>query len=73
MRFMCPFCLAEGSTPASIKHHVDCPYLVAGFDLSLPGSTAILIGLTWAALIGFSVIFVVLASVLHRRNLMKGL
>jgi len=48
-------------------------YLVAGFDLSLLGSTAIPIGLTWAALIGFSVVFVVLASVLHRRNLMKGL
>ena len=48
-------------------------YLVAGFDLSLLGSTAIPIGLTWAALIGFSVVFVALASVLHRRNLMKGL
>ncbi|MGZ8886144.1 MAG: ABC transporter permease, partial [Halobacteriota archaeon] len=48
-------------------------YLVAGFDLSLLGSAAIPIGLTWAALIGFSVVFVVLASVLHRRNLMKGL
>jgi ABC-type multidrug transport system permease subunit len=48
-------------------------YLVAGFDLSLLGSTAIPIGLTWAALIGFSIVFVVLASVLHRRNLMKGL
>ena len=43
MRYVCPFCLDEGSTPASIKHHVDCPYLVAGFDLSLFGSTAILI------------------------------
>ena len=55
---------------------VYCPpitYLVAGFDLSLLGSTAIPIGLTWAALIGFSIVFVVLASVLHRRNLMKGL
>jgi ABC-2 type transport system permease protein len=48
-------------------------YLVAGFDLSLLGSTAIPIVLTWAALIGFSAIFVALASVLHRRNLMKGL
>ncbi|MGZ8889588.1 MAG: ABC transporter permease, partial [Halobacteriota archaeon] len=48
-------------------------YLVAGFDLSLLGSAAIPIGLMWAALIGFSVVFVVLASVLHRRNLMKGL
>lgn len=48
-------------------------YLVAGFDLSLLDSTATPIGLTWAALIGFSVVFVALASVLHRRNLMKGL
>lgn len=48
-------------------------YLVAGFDLSLLGSTAIPLALTWAALIGFSVVFVLLASVLHRRNLMKGL
>ena len=48
-------------------------YLVAGFDLSLLGSTAIPIGLTWAVIIGFSVVFVALASVLRRRNLMKGL
>ena len=48
-------------------------YLVAGFDLSLLGSTAIPIVLTWAALIGFSIIFVALASVLHWRNLVKGL
>jgi hypothetical protein len=73
MRYVCPFCLDEGSTPASIKHHVDCPYLVAGFDLSLFGSTAILIVFAGAALIGLSVVFVALASVLRRRNLMKGL
>ncbi len=48
-------------------------YLVAGFDLSLLGRTAIPIVLTWAALIGFSIVFVALAGVLHRRNLMKGL
>jgi ABC-2 type transport system permease protein len=48
-------------------------YLVAGFDLSLLGSSAIPLALTWAALIGFSVVFVALARVLHRRNLMKGL
>jgi ABC-type multidrug transport system permease subunit len=48
-------------------------YLVAGFDLVLSSTAAIPIGLTWVALIAFSVVFVVLASVLHRRNLMKGL
>ena len=25
--YMCPVCLEEGSTPASVKHHADCPYL----------------------------------------------
>jgi hypothetical protein len=47
--------------------------VVAGFDLSLLGNTAVPLALTWTALIGFSVGFVVLASVLHRRNLVKGL
>jgi len=27
MKYMCPICLVEGSAPASVKHHVDCPYL----------------------------------------------
>lgn len=27
MRFACPVCLAEGSKPMSVTHHVDCPYL----------------------------------------------
>jgi ABC-2 type transport system permease protein len=48
-------------------------YLVAGFDLSLLGSSAIPVVLDWAALIGFSFVFLALASVFHRRNLMKGL
>lgn len=26
-QYMCPVCLAEGPTPASVKHHVDCPYV----------------------------------------------
>jgi len=29
--------------------------------------------LDWAAMIGFSFVFVVLASAMHKRNLMKGL
>ena len=27
MRYMCPVCRAEGSTPMSVNHHIDCPYL----------------------------------------------
>ena len=27
MQYTFPFCLAEGSTPMSVKHHVDCPHL----------------------------------------------
>jgi ABC-2 type transport system permease protein len=48
-------------------------YLVNGFDQGLLGSAAIPLLLDWAALIGFSIAFVLLATALHRRNLMKGL
>ncbi len=50
-------------------------YLVDGFDRSLLGSSAsvILPMLDWVAMIGFSVVFVVFASAMHKRNLMKGL
>jgi ABC-2 type transport system permease protein len=50
-------------------------YLVDGFDRSLLGISAsvILPMLDWVAMIGFSVVFVVLASAMHKRNLMKGL
>lgn len=48
-------------------------YLVDGFNLSLLGSSSIPLVLDWAALIGFSIAFLVVASAFHRRNLMKGL
>ncbi len=48
-------------------------YLVDAFDLSLLGSAVMPIVLDWGVLIGFSIAFIFLARVLHRRNLIKGL
>jgi hypothetical protein len=43
------------------------------FNRALLGSAAIPLLLDWAALIGFSIVFVLFALTFHRRNLMKGL
>jgi ABC-2 type transport system permease protein len=48
-------------------------YLVDGFDRGLLGSAAIPLLLDWAALIGFSIVFMLFARTFHRSNLMKGL
>jgi ABC-2 type transport system permease protein len=50
-------------------------YLVDEFDRSLLGSSASAIFpmLDWVAMIGFSVVFVVFASAMYKRNLIKGL
>jgi hypothetical protein len=42
------------------------------FNRALLGSAAIPLLLDWAALIGFSVVFVLFALTFHRRNLMKA-
>jgi len=48
-------------------------YLVNSFDLGLLGGAAVPLLLGWTVLIGFSVVFVLLARTFLRRNLMKGL
>ncbi len=48
-------------------------YLVDGFNISLLGTGTLPVVLDWATLLGFSVVFIVSAHALHRRNLMKGL
>jgi hypothetical protein len=32
MQYVCPVCLAEGSTPTLVKHHADCPYLKRRYE-----------------------------------------
>ncbi len=48
-------------------------YLVDGFNISLLGAGTLPVVLDWATLLGFSVVFIVSARALHKRNLIKGL
>ena len=67
-----PIATLQGSARVAV-YCSPITYLVDGFDRALLGSATIPLLLDWAALICFSVVFVLLARTFHRRNLMKGL